>query len=141
MIRQSVANIYRTITYRLKDSGESSLPKVMIVDDDANSTSLLKTLLEMDGFEVAIVLRGLEVFAKAQHFQPDVMIVDYHLNDISGIDVIHQLRDSAEFAQLPIVMASGRDVGKEARAAGANMFLVKPYDPGQLADQLMNLLG
>lgn len=140
MIRQSVANIYRTITYRFKDSGESNLPKIMIVDDDANSTSLLKTLLEMDGFEVMIVLRGLEVIPKAEHFQPDVVIVDYHLNDISGIEVIHQLRGSKAFAHLPIVMASGRDVGKEARAAGADMFLVKPYDPGQLTDHLMTLL-
>ncbi len=117
------------------------LPKVMIVDDDRNSTSLLKTLLEMDGFEVMVIPRGLEAMPKAQEFSPDVFLVDYHLNDISGVEVVYQLRSSEDFTDTPIVMASGRDVGQEATEAGANMFLVKPYDPGQLSEQLMRLIG
>lgn len=117
-----------------------TLPKVMIVDDDRNTTSLLKTLLEMDGFEVMVIPRGLEAIPKADEFNPDVFLVDYHLNDISGIELIHKLRSSPRFVNTPIVMASGRDVGKEAQAAGANMFLVKPYDPGLLSEQLLNLL-
>jgi DNA-binding response OmpR family regulator len=112
----------------------------MIVDDDQTSTGLLKTLLEMDGFDVLIVSRGLEAVDQAQMFHPDVFLVDYHLNDISGVELIQQLRNSNSFAGTPIVMASGRDVSKEAQAAGANMFLVKPYDPGQLSEQLMNLI-
>lgn len=116
------------------------MPKVMIVDDDRTSTSLLKTLLEMDGFEVVVVTVGQEAMGEANAFVPDVFLVDYHLNDMSGIDLIHSLRASAKFEHTPIVMASGRDVGKEAKAAGANAFLVKPYDPSQLSEQLTSLI-
>lgn len=118
----------------------AELPKVMIVDDDRNSTSLLKTLLEMDGFEVVVVARGLDALPKANEFVPNVFLVDYHLNDISGIDLIEQLRATSLFSNTPIIMASGRDVGKEATAAGANLFLVKPYDPDVLSAELLSLL-
>ncbi len=116
------------------------MPKVMIVDDDRTSTSLLKTLLEMDGFDVAVVTIGQEAMGEANKFLPDIFLVDYHLNDMSGIDLIHDLRASERFHRTPIIMASGRDVGKEAKAAGANLFLVKPYDPSQLSEQLTSLI-
>ncbi len=116
------------------------MSKVMIVDDDYTSTSLLKTLLEMDGFEVEIVARGEKAMATANQFVPDIFLVDYHLNDMSGIDLVHSLRASDQFTDTPIIMASGRDVGKEAREAGANLFLVKPYDPGKLSEQLNALI-
>lgn len=116
------------------------MSKVMIVDDDRTSTSLLKTLLEMDGFEVAVVDMGADAMPQATSFVPDIFLVDYHLNDMSGIDLIHELRDSSQFMNTPIVMASGRDVGKEAQAAGANLFLIKPYDPGKLSEQLASLI-
>ena len=113
----------------------------MIVDDDYSSTSLLQTLLEMDGFEVRIVSRGNDTLSEIETFPPDVFIIDYHLNDTSGIEVVKSLRATEKFKVTPVLMASGRDVGKEAMEAGANMFLVKPYDPSQLADQLMGLIN
>lgn len=116
------------------------MPKVMIVDDDRTSTSLLKTLLEMDGFDVVVVTVGQEAMEEAHRFLPDIFLVDYHLNDMSGIDLIQNLRASEQFRHTPIIMASGRDVGKEARAAGADLFLVKPYDPSQLSEQLASLI-
>lgn len=113
----------------------------MIIDDDASSTMLLKTLLELDGYEVSVVLRGNEAIAKADQFKPDVFLIDYHLTDRSGVDVIKELRQSAVFANTPVVMASGRDVSKEASAAGANMFLIKPYDPEELSGHFNALIG
>ena len=117
------------------------MPKVMIIDDDRNSTSLLQTLLEMDGFEVLVVPRGLDVFPKAAEFVPDIFLVDYHLADMSGVEVVEQLRATDQYVDIPIIMASGRDVSREAQAAGVNMFMVKPYDPSHLSEQLLSLIG
>jgi DNA-binding response OmpR family regulator len=113
----------------------------MIVDDDHTTTSLLKQLLEMDDFEVIVVPRGQDALQKALEFHPDVFLVDYHLSDIAGTDFVRQLRASETFAKTPVVMASGRDVEREAKAAGANLFLVKPFDPGQLATHFSGLIG
>lgn len=115
--------------------------KVMIVDDDRSVTSLLGQLLELDGFEVMIVPLGKEAFNKANEFQPDVFLVDYHLADIPGVELIRQLRSSSRFAETPIVMASGRDVEKEAMEAGANLFRIKPYDPAELEERFQELAG
>ncbi len=113
----------------------------MIIDDDRTTVSLLQTLLEMDDFQVAIVPRGSMVMERARLEKPDVFLIDYHLADMHGTDVIRDLRKSIEFAKAPIVLASGLNVEDEARAAGANMFLVKPFEPGGLATLLNKLIA
>lgn len=113
----------------------------MIVDDDRTTVTLLQTLLEMDGFQVTIVPRGLMVLERARQEPPDIFLLDFHLADIDGTEVTRQLRASTQFAHTPIVIASGMNVENEARAAGANLFLVKPFEPGQLAGVLNNLIS
>jgi DNA-binding response OmpR family regulator len=98
-------------------------------------------LLELDGFEVKVVAYGRQALDQAASFMPDIFLVDYHLADIEGVDVVYQLRDSDLFANTPIVMASGRDVEQEALIAGADLFRIKPYDPGELVDRFFELIG
>lgn len=113
----------------------------MIVDDDRTTTSLLKQLLEMDDFEVMVVPRGQDAFQKALEFRPDVFLVDYYLSDMAGVEFVRQLRASTDFLKTPVVMASGRDVEREASEAGANLFLVKPFEPDHLAGHFNKLIG
>lgn len=117
------------------------MPKVMIVDDDRTTVTLLQTLLSLDGFDVVAVPRGTDVLAQARHERPDVFLVDYHLSDMAGTQLIHQLRADADFGKTPIVMASGLNVESEAKHAGANVFLVKPFEPSNLATLFNKLLG
>ena len=109
-----------------------NLPKIMIVDDDRTTVQLLQMLLEMDGFEIAVAPRGADVLPLAQEFQPDLFLMDYHLSDMEGVDVVIQLRADAAFANTPIVVASGLNVEAEVIEAGANRFLVKPLEPADL---------
>jgi DNA-binding response OmpR family regulator len=117
------------------------LPKILIVDDDRTTVRLLQTLLEMDGFEVLISARGQTAFELAQQNAPDIFLVDYHLADMDGVDLVSQLRASAQFAKTPIVMASGLNVEAAALKAGANTFLVKPFEPNKLATLFYGLIG
>lgn len=117
------------------------MPKILIVDDDRTTTNLLRTLLEMDGFEVEISARGQMALEMAHEFKPDVFLVDYHLADMEGVDLVAQLRKDPMFANAPIVMASGLDVQEEAMRAGSDRFLIKPFEPGQLSDLFLDLLG
>lgn len=113
----------------------------MIVDDDRTTVTLLQTLLSLDGFEVSLVARGAEVLQQARQEKPDVFLIDYHLSDMEGVDVIRKLRADAQFATRPIVMTSGLNVETEAIKAGANLFLGKPFEPGGLAGLFNRLLG
>lgn len=108
------------------------MTKVMIVDDDQTSVMLLRTLLELDGFEVSMAGRGADVLPIAERVIPDIFLMDYHLSDVDGVEVLRELRQHAQFKNTPVVIASGLDVGDEVLEAGANKFIIKPYEPDQL---------
>jgi len=113
----------------------------MIVDNDHATGSLLQTLLELDGFTVMTVQRGLQALERARTTPPDVFLLDFKLDDMDGTDLARQLRATAQFARTPIVIASGMNIETEAKAAGANMFLGKPFEPSQLASILNQLIS
>ncbi len=117
------------------------MAKVMLVDDDRTTVRLLQTLLELDGFEISAVGRGSDVMAMAEEKIPDIFLIDYHLSDMDGVEVIRALRASETFANTPIVMTSGLDVEDEALAAGASTFLVKPFEPDELPTLFNDLIA
>ena len=113
----------------------------MIVDDDRTMVKLLQTLLELDGYEVVVVAFGADVLKKANQKPPDVILMDYHLADMSGVEVLQKIRADPGFGQTPVVIASGMDVEAEVKAAGANAFLIKPFDPDILPELFAQLIG
>lgn len=117
------------------------VPKVMIVDDDRNTVKLLQTLLELDGFDVVVSARGGDVVPAAEQSSPDIFLMDYHLADMDGVEVLRQLRAHNRFATTPIIMTSGLDVSDEVMEAGATTFLVKPFEPGDLPTLFNSLLA
>src|SRR5258706_15147654 len=120
---------------------DNCLTKVMIVDDDRNTVKLLQTLLELDGFEISVAPRGMDVMPVAEQSMPDIFLMDYHLADMDGVDVIRQLRAHPTFAKTPIIMTSGLDVEDEALEAGANKFIVKPFEQGDIPGLLASLIA
>ena len=116
------------------------MPRIMIVEDDQTSVKLLKILLEeVHGFQVSVARRGGDAISLATQAKPDVFLIDYHLSDMDGIELIRSLRGNPRFAKTPIVMASGLDVEDEALQAGANSFLTKPYEPDDLSNLFKTL--
>jgi two-component system KDP operon response regulator KdpE len=114
--------------------------KVLIVDDDHTTVSLLRTLLELDGFDVRSAANSRVALETANEFRPDAFLIDFHLSDCDGTDFIRQVRKEAAFARTPIIMASGSERKVEALEAGADDFLTKPFDPTLLVDTLNSLL-
>lgn len=117
------------------------MARVMIVDDDRTTISLLKTLLELDGYDVDVVSMGGDVIPKAQQQPPDLILMDYHLADISGMEVLNELRQHANLTPIPVIVASGMNVEAEVMAAGAAAFLVKPLDPDALSSEIKRLVA
>jgi DNA-binding response OmpR family regulator len=120
--------------------GDCAVPRILIVEDDMTSVKLLKILLEeVHGHQVSVARRGADAMALAETSQPDVFLIDYHLIDMDGIELIKSLRGTERFAKTPIIMASGLDVEDEALKAGANNFLTKPYEPDDLSNLFTTL--
>lgn len=115
--------------------------KIMIVDDDRTTVKLLQTLLELDGYDVSVAGRGADVLPLAEKVMPDIFLMDYHLSDMDGVDVLREMRAGGSFANAPIIMTSGLDVEEEVMEAGATAFLVKPFEPEDLPKLFQKLLG
>lgn len=116
------------------------MPKVLIVDDDATMLRLMSTLLPFEGFEVVVNSDPDTTLTAARAAQPDVFLVDLYLQGGSGLDVVRALRADNQFIATPIVMISGEDREEDARRAGANVFLLKPFMPDQLISALKALV-
>ena len=114
---------------------------VMIVDDDRTMNSLLKTLLEIDGFEVVLAPRAEIVLSTALEAKPHAILMDVHIGEADGLELLRQIRAHPALKDLPVVMASGMDLEYESQQAGANAFMLKPYPPDQLAQVLKKVLS
>jgi CheY-like chemotaxis protein len=111
--------------------------KVLLADDDFTMVALLKTLLGMEGYQVATLLdKTGNILDNIRHEKPDVLLMDIFLGDNNGLNVIRQIRESADMKALKIIMVSGIDKAEECLEAGANAFLLKPYMPDDLFELL-----
>jgi len=112
------------------------MAKVLLAEDDITMVSLLKTLLKMEGFEVAALKTGSDVPVEVGHENPDILFLDVHFGNQSGVEIIEAIRKNKALANLRVVMTSGMSMQEECMRAGANAFLLKPFSP----DDLIRLL-
>lgn len=112
----------------------------MLVEDDPSMQAVLRTLLELEGFQViqaADLLTADALLAAIQTEQPDTILLDVHLrNSVSGIDLLRTLRGFPGLPKTRVVMTSGMAMEEECMAAGADDFLLKPFMPDELITKL-----
>ncbi|MBI3739775.1 MAG: response regulator [Chloroflexi bacterium] len=110
--------------------------KVMLAEDDHTMVSLLKTLLRMDGFEVIALDADDDVPAAVARVCPDVLLMDVHISNQNGLEILDVIRSSNDICDVHVIMISGLNLKDECLRHGANDFLLKPFMP----DDLIKLL-
>ncbi len=111
--------------------------KVLLADDDFTMVSLLKTLLDMEGYQVMTLLdKPGDILDNIREARPDILLLDVYLGDRNGMDLVHQIRQEPDLKNIRIIMVSGLDKTEECLAAGADRFLLKPYMPNELFEIL-----
>jgi DNA-binding response OmpR family regulator len=118
----------------------SKMRHVLIVDDDRSTVRLLSMWLEMEGWRVSKAARGEPVLAMAHQNGIDAFVIDCHLPDIDGLDLVRAIRVDDELAGKAVIAASGRELEREALSAGADSFLLKPFLPSDLSTRLAELV-
>src|SRR5213082_2408601 len=116
---------------------------ILIVEDEEALTEVLRYNLEADGYEVATVARGDEADLLLKEHSPDLVILDWMLPGLSGIELCRRLRARPETKQLPIIMLTAR--GEESErvrglATGADDYIVKPFSVPELLARVGALL-
>jgi two-component system response regulator MtrA len=109
---------------------------IMVVDDDQDLAEMLGIVLTGSGFEVDLVNSGDQVMAIFEQHEPDLVLLDVMLPGLSGIEVCTLIREKS---MVPIVMLTAKgdsyDVGKGLEA-GADDYVVKPFNPSELVARI-----
>jgi two-component system phosphate regulon response regulator PhoB len=118
-------------------------PYVLVVEDEDALATLLKYNLDKEGHEVAVASDGEEAMMTIDERMPDLVVLDWMLPKVSGIEVCRRLRQKAETRNLPIIMLTAR--GEESDRVrgldtGADDYIVKPFSMTELAARVRAVL-
>lgn len=116
------------------------MSKLLIIDDDPNMANLLKTLLELEGYDVVSTREWTGIVDFAVLEQPDLILMDCILPDIDGVDILKSIRSVESTSDIKVVMTSGINMTEECMSAGADAFLLKPYNPDVLTETIKDHL-
>jgi class 3 adenylate cyclase len=117
--------------------------KILVVDDTPRNVKLVADLLTVKGYSVATASSGREALARMQTDQPDLVLLDVVMPEMSGYEVCHEIRENPATAMLPIIMVTALDPGEErikGIEAGADDFLTKPINQAELLARVKSLL-
>ncbi len=118
-------------------------PKIMVVEDEEPLCVLLRYNLEAEGYNVEVISRGDEAELRLQENVPDLLVLDWMIPAVSGIELCRRLRMRPETERLPIIMLTAR--GEESDrvrglSTGADDYLVKPFSTPEFVARVRALL-
>ncbi|HUM49089.1 MAG TPA: response regulator transcription factor [Anaerolineaceae bacterium] len=117
------------------------MPKVLVVDDDIKLLKMLKRTLVFENLDVLTATNGREALEVVQQEAPDLLIVDWMMPEMDGLELIQHLRDANN--RMPILMLTARDAVENrvfGLESGADDYLVKPFAPAELVARVHALL-
>jgi two-component system phosphate regulon response regulator PhoB len=119
------------------------IPYVLIVEDEDALSTLLSYNLEKEGYKIAVAADGEEALMLVDERQPDLVVLDWMLPKVSGIEVCRRLRSRPETRNLPVIMLTAR--GEESDRirgldTGADDYITKPFSMTELTARIRAVL-
>ncbi|MGI0105149.1 response regulator transcription factor [Salinimicrobium sp. WS361] len=116
--------------------------KLLIIDDDAGISEMLKTLLEFNGYEAVATDKPLQAKETIQKYRPDLILLDVRLSGVDGTEVCANLKKDKATADVPILMMSALSgADKTCEQAGADGFVAKPFGMEDLLKKVKEVLS
>ena len=120
--------------------GPISLQRILVADDEPDILEIARIALEtVGGFEVSTCSSGKRLLERLPEFEPDLVIVDVLMPDMTGPEVFEVIRRQPEFDAVPVIYLTGMVQEEELeslRARGVADVILKPFDPMALADRV-----
>ena len=108
---------------------------ILVVDDDASVRSLVRDVLEVEGYDVHVAEDGFAALRRIAAQRPDCVVLDVMMPGMDGHAVLQRIRAADGGSALPVVMltaAADDDQAWQAWSGGVDYFLAKPFDPSEL---------
>lgn len=125
------------------DTERAMKPKILFVEDDANLRELLRYNLDSEGFETEIASDGEAGLAKAREEGVDLILLDWMLPRLSGIEICERLKRDPKTSHIPIIMLTVRNDEEDRLRgldAGADDYVAKPFSPKELFARINAIL-
>ncbi|UXN03174.1 MULTISPECIES: phosphate regulon transcriptional regulator PhoB [unclassified Bartonella] len=119
------------------------VPEVAVVEDEDALTILLRYNLEAEGYKVRVIMRGDDAEFELEENRPDLVLLDWMLPGLSGIELCRRLRQRDSTAHLPIIMLTARGEENErvrGLSVGADDYVTKPFSIPELMARVKALL-
>lgn len=117
--------------------------KVMVVDDEIHIIHVVAIKLRNNGFEVISADNGAEAFELARMEKPDIIVTDFQMPVMTGLELVTKLREHEETKEIPVIMLTARSFAipkeqqEELRISGC---LSKPFSPKELLENIEDIL-
>lgn len=142
-LRQEVTPYLET-AHAMQSAADRVLPRVLVVEDDAFQRKLVGQCLDNSRYEVVYADSGVNALGLLRKMRPDIILMDFELPGIDGIEVTRRIRATPQMGDVPIVMLTGhrtREVVMGSVQAGANDFVIKPINADELRAKINRHLG
>ncbi len=118
------------------------MARILVVDDEADTRGLIELTLQTAGHEVRSASNGAEGLQRLEEARFDLILLDVMMPDVSGFDVMRQLRSRPETPPVVFLTAKNRAEDRQTgKSLGAVGYLVKPTTRGELLDVVKEILG
>ncbi len=118
---------------------------IMMVDDEVTTMDVMQTFLEEAGYQRFVLIEdSSQAMSEIETCRPDILLLDLVMPEVSGFEILHQVRCHSVFKHLPVIMltsSSDAETKLEALDRGATDFLAKPVDPSELVLRVRNTLA
>lgn len=121
----------------------SAVPLVLVVEDDPAQREVLAYNIRAEGYDVATAENGDEALLRLREDAPDLVVLDWMLPNVSGIEICRQIKMNNESQAIPVIMLSARaEEGDRVRGleTGADDYIVKPYSVAELLARIRTQL-
>ena len=120
------------------------MPRILVVDDDADIRDMLRFKLAKAGFEVHTEEDGETGLAAAREIHPDLILLDWMMPRLTGPEVVRELRQEEADTRVPVILLTAKAQETDVQrgfAAGADDYISKPFSPRELMSRVQALLA
>ncbi len=117
--------------------------KVLVVDDEIHIVHVVAIKLRNNGFEVISAENGAEAFERACEEKPDIIVTDFQMPVMTGLELVEKLRQNDETKDIPVIMLTARGFAiedEQKKALRISEFLSKPFSPKELLRSIEDIL-